>query len=657
MKVQFDLAIIDQLGEKLYTQLPPILAEYISNSYDADANNVEIIIKLIKKKDSDNNFNVYDISIIDDGAGIADNSKQIEEIFLSFGRKKRIKEGTSVSKVFNRPYHGKKGVGKLAGFGCAKSIEIETTCNGITNCFCLDYNDIQIEIENNSNDYYPKQTIVDENIGKNNGTKIILHGVERSSEIDTSELALRLAARLQIFNSDTTNRDYFKCILTNENEQIVLENSMYYDYFLNGVEQEYNWILDNIKECLTPEELEFFENNHIELDINTSMTPLKRGNGLTIYCRKKMAADKEFFQERHNDLFHTYLYGKVEADFIDEDNNKDYISTERVKINWDKINPLFISGMKSIINYIQKDWREKRLDKTKKIIEEYREKDGSKFKELSPAEQQLCDNFLGHLTNNTNLTEKQVKEYTSYVEDMFEFQSFQEVTKQIMDENLDGVDCLNYIKKWQLIESKELAKVFNGRLEAITFFEKIITNKESETKKIQPFLEKWPWLLDPSLTNFEREKTYEKELKEHFPNDELDNTEVNRRLDFYCVQENTGEYVVIELKRPGITITKEILDQVSEYNTFIKSLLERDGKNKQSVVRTILVMEPKFNPGKQPVFYATDNRTQSMKEALVDTGRIIIKTYSQLIKVAKESNEELLKIHLKFAEENKEESD
>ena len=167
-----------------------------------------------------------------------------------------------------------------------------------------------------------------------------------------------------------------------------------------------------------------------------------------------------------------------------------------------------------------------------------------------------------------------------------------------MDENLDGVDCLNYIKKWQLIESKELAKVFNGRLEAITFFEKIITNKESETKKIQPFLEKWPWLLDPSLTNFEREKTYEKELKEHFPNDELDNTEVNRRLDFYCVQENTGEYVVIELKRPGITITKEILDQVSEYNTFIKSLLVRDGKNKQSVVRTILVMEPKFNPGK-----------------------------------------------------------
>lgn len=27
MKIQFDLAIIDQLGEKLYTQLPPILAE------------------------------------------------------------------------------------------------------------------------------------------------------------------------------------------------------------------------------------------------------------------------------------------------------------------------------------------------------------------------------------------------------------------------------------------------------------------------------------------------------------------------------------------------------------------------------------------------------------------------------------------------------
>ena len=49
MKLGFDLAIIEQLGEKLYTLLPPILAEYISNSYDADANNVIITIKEISK--------------------------------------------------------------------------------------------------------------------------------------------------------------------------------------------------------------------------------------------------------------------------------------------------------------------------------------------------------------------------------------------------------------------------------------------------------------------------------------------------------------------------------------------------------------------------------------------------------------------------------
>ncbi len=656
MKVQFDLAIIDQLGEKLYAQLPPILAEYISNSYDADANNVTIEVSLIQEKDLNNpeSVYVYDISIADDGCGIAETSTQIEEIFLSFGRKKRIKEGIGFSPIFSRPYHGKKGVGKLAGFGCAKKINIETTRNNITNKFFLDYNKIQELIENNSNDYYPEQEITDANLGKTSGTKIILHNVERLSKIDLSDLALRLAARLQIFNSDTSLNDYFKCVVKDNDNEIILDNQMYYEFYLSDVEQEFTWNYDDVKDILTDEEKIFFETSEIKIEINTSKTPLKRNNGLTIYCRKKLAADREFFQERHNDQFHSYLYGKIEADFIDEDNNKDFISTERVKINWEKVNPMFVAGMEKIIRFVQKVWREKRAENFQVVIDEYRKTENSNYDNLNPAEQQLCDTFLTQLTLNTNLTEEKIKEYTSYVEDMFEFSSFQTVTKKIMDEQLDLSDSIDYIRKWDLIEGKEFAKISTGRIQALEVFEQMIVNKESETKKIQPFLEKWPWLLDASITNFNREVTYETALKSAFPNNELDDTEVNRRLDFYCVQDKSGEYVIIELKRPGIIITKEILDQVNEYSEYIKGLLEKEGKLRQAMVKTILVMEPKLKDGTLPQFYSTDNKTAAMKAAVVDSGKIILKTYSQLIAVAKENNKEIIEIYKKFNDDKKE---
>ncbi len=652
MKIQFDLAIIDQLGEKLYTQLPPILAEYISNSYDADANNVNINIDLISEKDDTvpNSCNVYDISIEDDGQGIAENSQKIEEIFLSFGRKKRIKEGGSLSQKFSRPYHGKKGVGKLAGFGCAKKISVYTTSGGVSNSFYLDHEEIQKKIETNINEYFPPHDVIDEELGKDSGTKITLHNIERVTKIDLEDLALSLAARLQIFNSDESNEDFFKCTINYGGSSVVLDNNMYYKYFLCDVEEEFKWNYDSVKHCLLDDERKFFESNNIKLEINTSKTPLKRGNGLTIYCRKKLAADREFFQQRHNDLFHGYLYGKVEADFIDEDNNKDFISTERVKINWDKVDSTFTVAMEKIMNEVQKQWREKRKEALDSVIIDYRNTGESKYDNLSPAEQRLCDDFMNKLTTNTNLSVEQVKEYSSYVEDMFEFQSFQEATKQIMDEDLDIIDSLEYIKKWDLIENKELAKICLGRINALEVFEQMVREKASETKKIQPFLEQWPWLLDSSLTNFNREKTYENLLKGKYPNDELDETEKNRRLDFYCVQDNTGEYVIIELKRPGIIINKDILDQVNEYSTFLKGLLHKDNKSKQSVVKTILVMEPKLIENKQPVFFSEDNGTQAMKEAIVDTGKVSVKTYSQLIDVAKKNNKEMLDIYMKLCE-------
>ena len=42
LEITFDINIIDHLGVKLYSTVPPMIAELISNAWDSDAHNVYI---------------------------------------------------------------------------------------------------------------------------------------------------------------------------------------------------------------------------------------------------------------------------------------------------------------------------------------------------------------------------------------------------------------------------------------------------------------------------------------------------------------------------------------------------------------------------------------------------------------------------------------
>ena len=95
--LKFDLGIIELLGSQLYTRLPSIISEFVSNSYDADATKVAVVIN---ENDLGPN-KITNIIIKDNGTGIASSATDyIEEInnnFLSIGRKRRKVENTSES--------------------------------------------------------------------------------------------------------------------------------------------------------------------------------------------------------------------------------------------------------------------------------------------------------------------------------------------------------------------------------------------------------------------------------------------------------------------------------------------------------------------------------------------------------------------------------
>lgn len=109
---EISLSILNHLGRNLYRSFITVIGEAISNSWDADADNVWINI------DRENN----NFSIKDDGIGMSETDFQTK--FLKIGYTKR-KDGVSRS-MKDRPFIGRKGIGKLALLSCAEKISIAT---------------------------------------------------------------------------------------------------------------------------------------------------------------------------------------------------------------------------------------------------------------------------------------------------------------------------------------------------------------------------------------------------------------------------------------------------------------------------------------------------------------------------------------------------
>lgn len=107
---EISLSVLNHLGRNLYRSFITILGEAISNSWDADANNVWLYID----RDKNNFF------IKDDGDGMT--NSDFQEKFLKIGYSKR-KDGKLKSKK-GRPFIGRKGIGKLALLSCAEKITV-----------------------------------------------------------------------------------------------------------------------------------------------------------------------------------------------------------------------------------------------------------------------------------------------------------------------------------------------------------------------------------------------------------------------------------------------------------------------------------------------------------------------------------------------------
>jgi len=344
LELKFDPQTINHLGLKMYSTLPPALAELISNAYDADAS--QVTVKLIEGEQ-----NTREIIITDDGDGLSYN--EINDKFLVIGRNRRIDDGDKPSKKFFRKPTGKKGLGKLALFGVANTITIKTVQSGFLNEFILDWE----MLSKATGIYKPEATIVNKEVTDADGTTIQLQKLKRITSFDMESLADSLS---KIFIFD----DNFKITIeTSHENKITLDNKRKY----KTINKEFVWTIS--AEPYIPNDSCYYDKINGEvLTAEKPLSPQSGLRGITLFSRGKLVNLPEFFSNSTSSHFFQYLTGWLNVDFIDE-LGEDVISTNRQSLDWENpdMNKLrdFLSG---IISQINSDWRKKRKEKKERAL-------------------------------------------------------------------------------------------------------------------------------------------------------------------------------------------------------------------------------------------------------------------------------------------------
>lgn len=338
LQLRFDPQTIKHLGVRMYSTLPPALAELVSNSYDADASEVTISL-------AEHDGKPARITVSDNGCGLS--FEAINQKFLVIGRNRRQDEGDAPSPKYRRLPTGKKGLGKLALFGLAKRITVRTNQRGKSNIFVLDWD----QLTSAHGSYNPQ--ILEKDLATNafEGTELILEDLKRESPFDVQGIADSLS---RIFLFDDTFR---VIVVSPSGDRIALNNQRKY----STITAEFEW--DMASSVIVPAGSAY--ENQLSGKLITAKSPITPASGLrgiSLFSRGKLVNAPEFFSDSTSSHFYQYLSGWITVDFIDLF-AEDVISTNRQSIDWEHVEMArlraFLTG---VVARVGSEWRVKRKE-------------------------------------------------------------------------------------------------------------------------------------------------------------------------------------------------------------------------------------------------------------------------------------------------------
>lgn len=435
------LSVLNHLGRNLYRSFVTVLGEAISNSWDADAENVWVFIDREKGT----------LMIKDDGMGM--DAEDFQNKFLKIGYSKRLAENKTSKR--DRPFIGRKGIGKLALLSCSEKVTIisrksadeDYVGGGVNNSELDDAIDNDLNPSNyplEDYDLSPFEKYLEDH---DHGTMIYFEGIKEGIRNKEDYLRKIIALYFRFALIDDSFKIHFNDALVGLIDLADFSDKTEFLWNINNFEDPYlKYNLKNVKEVTNVP----IENSEIRGFIASTDTPkaLKITNtdekisiDLFVNGRLRKKDLMEYISTER--LASQYLYGQIHMDTLDE--GEDVFTSSREGVVSD--NPKFIEMINKIgpkIREIINEWDKLRLkhkkegDSENPSISRKERSSRSLFNAVSedytpPEKPPRKDGDSGENPNDEN--RKKVEEWVNELEDDAQY-NFTSYAECFISENL-----------------------------------------------------------------------------------------------------------------------------------------------------------------------------------------------------------------------------
>ena len=640
--MSISLNVLNHMGLHLYSNTPAVLAEAIANAWDADASEVAVNLDTEAKT----------ISVTDNGVGM--DLKDINEKFLYVGYRKRTGGGVFLTPKGRKPM-GRKGIGKLSLFSIANRISVHTKKAGAPpEAFLMDAGRLKAAIEREdpsmAKEYAPEPIACCDDIVEN-GTILKIDNLKKSriNKLTITGLKKRIARRFSVLGDD------FRVIVNGE--EVTFQDR---DYF-HKARFIFQYGEDYVGHCANLDKddgrpMKYDRPDRFDEDGKKDSKGLHKIKGwiaiahrsndldsenlednlnkIAIVVRGKVAQEDILQDFRLGGMITKYMFGEINADFLDEDGKDDIATSSRQSISED--DPRFRALKVFLRAELQHIWTRTNNLKAKKGLDKaLRENPPLKewYESLPKSFRPRAKRIFAEI-DKANIDEDSKKDFFANGVLLFERLKMDvavEVLDTIDESNLERF--LEFLADLDAIEAVRYREIVNERLKVIRKIDQNVGENTLE-RVLQEYIFDHLWLLDPAWERATEYANMEERIQAAFPKDP--DRKVTLRMDIRY-RRIGGAHVILELKRGSERLAKTAIE--SQLTKYIQAVEKELGKNPKE---RALPIEGVCLVGKLPIGW--DNLTvRSREEDSLRPLGIRIMTYDELIDNAKSAYAKFLK--------------
>lgn len=586
-RMTVDLNVLDHLADGLYSSVAAVLTEAVANAWDADAHEVRIRV----------NLQGDEIVISDDGIGM--DNEAINEHYLRVGYRRRDDSGDT--SPGGRDVMGRKGIGKLSLMSIADTIEVRSKMEEKSPIgLRIWVPDLREAMKENRPEYSPQPldgTGMDFDVEQ--GTHITIAGLKRARlrDVSADSLRRRLARRFsvvggsdfRVFVDDTEvtseDRDDLKFVeylwvfgdsevVTASCQHLKVDQPFRVEARLEGWPENWRvrgWIgtVDRPRSLTTPE---------------------GNLNSVVVLARGRLVQEDVLPRIAGAEVYTKYITGQVQADFLDDSNQDDIVTSNRQSlVEDDERVTRLVELLKKTMRDIANEWSKHRArDKTSELRGKYPGV-GTWLDDLETGWKTKAEKLLERIATMELVRDESNSEDGRRTLLRHAILGFERLRLRGDSEELEralgkGVDALlRLLSDRDTLEASLYQDIVRNRLDVIRELDKLREDNEKE-RVLQEYLFEHLWLLDPAWERTQGTEAMEERfrLKKPFGDDE-DTKEKYGRVD---IQYRTivGKHVIIELKRASVrTDIYELAQQGAKYVDALKELLPPEEMDRAAI--------------------------------------------------------------------------